>query len=156
MWNSRQTEWTLSCHHMNMTSVVFPRENLFSLPSKWYYIIKCRNMLVWLGQQIADKAKEIGGVMKRQVFLWGVYVMHTLQKWVDDKLCCPAGIKIYLRQVTPIGNKQMHSPLCHSHTDLSLVLTRIHISTETCSRKTCTHTWRHCGLCISQVWQFLQ
>lgn len=72
-------------------------------------------------------------------FCCGVYEMLKSQRWVDDKQCCPKGIKIYISQVTPIGNKQPDCSLCHSHTRSCLSFTRIHTSTHTCNRHTLTN-----------------
>lgn len=153
----------------DVTSVAFPGEIVFFFHNP-NYISKSDfhithqlllNMLVWM-----QKACRVWTEKRSRVlFLWtcegvekemgtggephfccNVYEMLTSQRWVDDKQCCPVGIEIYLSQVTPIGNKQLDSSLCHSHTLLSTAVTHTYSS---------EHAHRYCDVYVCQVWRLL-
>lgn len=76
--------------------------------------------------------------------------MLTSQRWADEKQCCPVGIKIYLSQVTPIGNKQLDQLFSHTHTRSCLELVHTYLQ-----QRTCTQALQH-TVYVCQVWRLLQ
>lgn len=181
MWHCRaECVNTVSCHCDMITLVVlsFPSNpNRFTI----YDFLASHQLLGFIKRaclhaacpQNVDRQEELivfsfckharkrsgkGDEGREPNFCCCVYEMLTSQRWVDDKRSCPVGIKIYLSQVTPTGNKQPDSSLSvsFSHKLPSLhASVPVHIPT---AENTHTHTHRtilqHMHI-VCQVWQAL-
>lgn len=130
----------VSCHHMcHDIRSISSWDSLLLFQSKLYYqMISISLISMCERRNPAECGRTTGAdsvAFEKETrgepnICCGVYQMLTSQRWVDGKQRCPVGIKIYLSQVTPIGNKQLDSSLCHSHTHSLSKAYTLHIPTS--------------------------